>query len=339
MSNANLATRPLSLDDAPAYVDTVNAIAAQIGINDEIQAESALLEWREPGFDLASSSIGIFDRRGLLAGYATFWATEETPVRPGLYWGVHPRYQHANLEDQLLKWGREKAEAVISRCPPDAKITLRSGAHKGHAFAESALERAGFCESRSFYDMEINMSERPAPPPFPAGISARPYCHETDLHLLVNVVRDSFSDHFGYIEQPFAKDLELFRHWLDNNPTFDPDLVIFPVSDSTGEVVGCLLGLTQDHRDPSAGFVDTVGVRRAYRRRGLATAMLQRSFSMYWDRGTTKVHLDVDGESLTNAVALYERVGMRVYRRYAVYDLLLRDGVELAKVALEGNDA
>lgn len=334
MTEANFVKRPLTLNDAAVYVDTVNAIAQHIGIADRIQAESALLEWQEPGFDLGGASLGIFDG-GILAGYATFWATAETPVRPGLHWGVHPHYQAAQLDALLLRWGQEQAEEVMRRCPPEARFSLRSGAQKGNAYAEAALERAGFRESRSFYDMEIEMTERPTPTPFPAGIKLRPYCHERDLPLLVDVVRDAFSDHFGYIEEPFEKDLALFRHWLNNDPHFDPELVLFPVAESTGEVVGCLIGLRQDYRDPAAGFVDTVGVRRAYRRRGLATAMLQHSFAMFWDRGKKKAHLDVDGESLTNAVALYERVGMRVYRRYAVYEKVLREGIELAKVALE----
>ncbi len=325
----------MRLDDAAAYTDTLNAIAEDIGIGDRLHADSALLEWQEPGFDLGNSSVGIFDSEGVLAGYAIFWATSEPPVRPGLRWGVHPKHQAAKLADGLLDWGLTMAEGVIPRCPPEARVSLRSAAFKGHAYAEAVLRGAGFSEARSFFDMEIVMAERPQPPPFPAGIVARPYCHESDLPILVDVVRDAFSDHYGHIEQPFERDLEMFRHWLDNDPYFDPEMVIFPVDEGTGEAVGCLLGLTQDYRDPTAGFIDTVGVRRAYRRRGLATAMLQHSFAMFWDRGKRKAHLDVDGESLTNAVALYERAGMRVYRTHVVYEKLLRAGFELAKVALE----
>ena len=335
MTESNFQTRPLTLNDASAYVDTVNAITARIGIDDQIQAESALLEWREPGFDLGASSIGLFDGGGLLAAYATFWATSSVPVHPSLHWGVHPRYQAANLESLLLRWGQEQAENVIERCPPHARVTLWSGAHKGNAFAEAALTQAGFRQSRSYYDMEIILSERLQPRPFPAGISPRPYCHESDLPLLVDVVRDSFADHFGYIQQPFEKDLERFHHWLDNDPYFDPSLVIFPVDQDSGKVVGSLLGLTQDYRHPAAGYVDTLGVRRAYRRRGIATAMLQHSFAMFWDRGKRKVRLDVDGDSLTNAVALYERAGMTVFRRYDAYEKMLRQGAELAKVSME----
>ena len=335
MTVANFETRPLAMSDAERYAETVNATFAFLGIDDRIQASAAELEWREPGFDLAASSLGIFDPSGLLAGYGTFWATSQTPVRPDFGWGVHPKYHACGLEAQLFSWADRQSREVVSRCPPDARVSLHCATNEGYAFAEAALENAGFTRVRAFFDMGIEMSTKPCAPPLPEGITTRPYRHEADLPLLVDVVRDAFSDHFGHVDEPFEKDLELIRHWLNNDPHFDPDLVIFPVAEDTGEVAGCLLGLTQDYRNPAAGYIDTVGVRQRYRRRGLATAMLQRSLAMFWDRGTKKVNLDVDGESLTNAVALYERVGMRVYRRYSVYEKLLRDGVELAKVALD----
>lgn len=335
MCNSEFEVRPLSLDDVDRYVGTQNAVSASIGVKDRIRSEIVLLEWQEPGFDLPDSSIAYIDAAGLLAGFATFWATAEKPVRPGVNWGVHPDYLEHKLERRLLGWADAKASEVIPRCPAEARISLQTGARQGHAFAESALQDAGYSVRRSFYDMEIELTERPSPPPYPDGIVTRPYCHETDLPLLVDVVRDAFSDHFGFIEESFEKDLEVFRHWLDKDPYFEPKLVIFPVAEATGEAVGCLLGLTQDFRDPEAGYIDTVGVRRGYRRRGLASAMLQHSFAAFWDRGKRLVHLDVDGQSLTNAVALYERVGMRVYQRYNVYEKVLREGLELAKVAAE----
>lgn len=335
MNISGFKCRPLSLEDVAHYVDTENTILASLGVKDRIEREIVLLEWQEPGFDLADSSIAYFDVDGLLAGYATFWATAETPVRPSVNWGVHPAYHERKLERALLDWADAKARDVIPRCPAEARISLQTGARQGHIYAENTLQSAGYSVSRSYYDMEIKLTERPLPMPYPEGLVARPYCHETDLPLLVDVVRDAFSDHHGFIEASFEKDLEVFRHWLDNDPYFDPELVIFPVDEATGQVVGCLLGLTQDFRDPEAGYIDTVGVRRGYRRRGLASAMLQHSFAAFWDRGKRLVHLDVDGQSLTNAVALYERAGMHVYQRYNVYEKVLRQGVELAKVAME----
>lgn len=329
------AARPLTLEDAPACADIMNAITASLGIDEGVQAESLRLEWQEPGFDLARSSLGIVDDKGALAGFATFWATAEIPVRPSFGWAVRPAYFEAELERYLLRWVENKGAEVIDRCPPDARIGLRSGLHEGYRFGENALAAGGFALCRTFYDMEIALRARPAPPVFPAGIYLRQYQTEDDLPLLVDTIRDSFSDHFGYLEEPFEKDLQVFRHWVQNNPHFDPDLVHLAVAEATGQVVGCLIGLTQDYRQAEAGFIDTVGVRRAFRRRGLATALLQHSFAQFWDRGKRSVRLDVDGENLTNAVALYERVGMRIFRRYVVYEKVLRDGVELAKMALD----
>ena len=338
MSESKLTERAMRLDDAGAYADTMNAIAEHIGIGDRIQADSALLEWQTPGFELGKCSIGIFAEDSLLAGYGLLWATGDLPVRPGLHWAVHPRYRDCGLEERLLRWGLEQGRAVMTRCPAEARVSLRSGSVEEDAFAIAALEGAGFVKTRTYCDMKIALDERPAAPPLPAGFRASRYDHERDLPQLVHVVRDAFSDHFGHIDEPFEQDLEQFRHWLDNDPRFDPALVIFPLDESTGEVAGCLLGLQEDYRDPTAGYVDIVGVRREYRRRGLATAMLRQSFAMFWDRDKRKAHLEVDGESLTNAVALYERAGMRVYRRFAQYEKTLREGVELAKVSMDGTD-
>ena len=151
----------------------------------------------------------------------------------------------------------------------------------------------------------------------------------------MDIVRDTFSDHYGYIEQPFDKDLAEFRHWFNNDKNFDPKLVTLAIDERTGTAAGCLLAMKENHRYPGTGYIDTVGVRRAYRRRGLAQAMLIHSFAEYWDRDMSTVGLEVDGRSLTNAVALYEKVGMHVHQSLMSYEKVLRDGVELAKVSME----
>ena len=335
MTIAGFTTRPLALSDADAYADTVNAVWRSIGASGRMQAEFARLEWQEPRFELSSSSIGCFDADERLAAYAILWATAEQPVRPHVDWGIHPAHRSEDLAETLLAWGHEQALGVMARCPDHARVSLASGVVEEDAFAIAAMQRAGYAQMRAFYDMELEMSQAPQPCAYPPGFVARAYQHDRDLPLLVEVVRDAFSDHFGYIEEPFDKDLELFRHWLDKDPHFDPALLQLPVDEQSGEAAGCLIGLRQDSQDAEAGYVDTVGVRRKYRRRGLASAMLRRSFAMFWQRGQRKVHLDVDGASLTNAVALYERVGMQVYRRHVVYEKLLRDGVELANVSLD----
>ena len=156
MGLSDFEIRPLALDDVDRYVNTENAISASIGVKDRIDRKIVLLEWQEPGFDLSNSSIAYFAADGRLAGYATFWATAEKPVRPGLRWGVHPDFLERKLERKLLNWADARCGEVIPRCPPEARISLQTGARQGHAYAESALQDAGYSVCRSFYDMKLS---------------------------------------------------------------------------------------------------------------------------------------------------------------------------------------
>ena len=336
--NSAYTFRPLRLSDAERCAEIATAVAADYGIKQQFEAQSFVLEWQKPNFNLEKSSTCVINGDGLLIAFAALWATAETPVHPWLNWHVDLEHRGKGLSARLLQWADEQGEAVIPCCPDNARVSIKCGAHRGHAYIEGALLTAGYVPHRVYNEMRITMSERPTRQPYPEGISIRPYDHEADLPVLVDVVRDSFADHYGYIEESFEKELADFKHWLDNDPYFDPALVLLAVDDACGVVAGCLLGLTQEPREPEAGYIDIVGVRRAYRRRGLASALLKHSFTQYWDRDTQSVGLEVDGESLTNAVALYERVGMRVHRELVSYEKVLRDGVELAKVTMEKDE-
>ena len=60
-------------------------------------------------------------------------------------------------------------------------------------------------------------------------------------------------------------------------------------------------------------------MRKPWRRRGLAQALLLASFRDFRRRGETLVRLGVDSENPTGAVRLYERAGMRQVWRADVY--------------------
>jgi len=335
MIDARCICRPLTLDDAERCAEIGTAISARANVDEQIQARIVRTEWTAPNFDLRDSSIGILNGDGKLLGFAVLFATDEPPVRPWFDWGVDPEHGDNDLYAYLLAWAQDRGKAVIPMCPPEARVGLWSGAHKGYRANEEALKAAGFLPEREWLEMRIDMTERPAPVELPPGFVLRPYRQEEDLPLLVDVVRDAFSDHYGHIEQSYERDLQMFRHWFSDDPALDPDLVMLAVDRASGAVAGSVLPLTEYHRRPGVGYIDMVGVCKAFRRRGLASALLTRSFIDFWDRGTKSVCLEVDGASLTNAVALYEGVGMRARHSYVAYEKLLRAGVELAKVALE----
>jgi ribosomal protein S18 acetylase RimI-like enzyme len=75
--------------------------------------------------------------------------------------------------------------------------------------------------------------------------------------------------------------------------------------------------------DPTYGWINVLGVRAPWRRRGIAIALLARTFADFEARGATRVGLGVDAENPTGAVGLYERAGMSVSQRNDTYERLL----------------
>jgi ribosomal protein S18 acetylase RimI-like enzyme len=82
------------------------------------------------------------------------------------------------------------------------------------------------------------------------------------------------------------------------------------------------------------GYVMSLGVRRSWRRKGVALALLHHTFGEFRSRGKTKVALDVDAHSLTGATRLYEKAGMHMQRQSVVYEKELRPGIDLSTQSL-----
>jgi ribosomal protein S18 acetylase RimI-like enzyme len=125
---------------------------------------------------------------------------------------------------------------------------------------------------------------------------------------------DAFADHWDFHRGPLEE-------WLSYNVrdhAFDPSL--WWLAEDGDELVALSLNQWHFSGDPQYGWIGILGVRPAWRRRGLATALLRHSFRDFRERGATRVGLGVDGENTTGAVRLYEKAGMQVVRRNDTYE-------------------
>ena len=64
------------------------------------------------------------------------------------------------------------------------------------------------------------------------------------------------------------------------------------------------------------GWLDSVFTRRAWRRRGLARALIVRSLHLLRDRGLETAALGVDADNPSGAFGLYESAGFSATQRY-----------------------
>lgn len=82
------------------------------------------------------------------------------------------------------------------------------------------------------------------------------------------------------------------------------------------------------------GYVGTLGVRRAWRKRGVGLALLRHSFGEFQRRGKPRAALHVDASNLTGALRLYESAGMHVHLASDMYEKEIRPGMEISVKSL-----
>jgi ribosomal protein S18 acetylase RimI-like enzyme len=97
------------------------------------------------------------------------------------------------------------------------------------------------------------------------------------------------------------------------------------------EIAGAALCRRKSWEREDTGWVRSLFVRKNWRRRGIALALLHHSFQELKVRGKDKAGLGVDARNLTGATKLYKKAGMHIRRQYDHYEIEIRPGVELRK--------
>ncbi len=174
------------------------------------------------------------------------------------------------------------------------------------ASAAALLGGRGYREVRRFYEMAIELPGEPIVPALPAPLVLDTFRDE-DAAGFYGGMMESFEDHWEWHGPPFDE-------WWKIRSEDDRSLW-FLVRD--GDEIAAV---ARNEAREAGGYVGLLGVRRAWRGRGLAKALLAHTFAEFWRRGFTRVSLGVDAESPTGATKLYERMGMTVESATVVYE-------------------
>lgn len=283
--------------------------------------------WDSPTFDMAEQARLVFDSAGRLLCAAYF--DQQACINYSVGLDILPGYDNASVRAYLMAAGEEWARQPMVQAPAEARTFLRSWVPAKDSATNAWLRNNGdFAEVRRFWEMQIEMDEAPAAPVWPEGITLRPFVAERDVRAVFEADEAFFSDHWGHLPQ----DYPTWRHWLVDRPDFDP--LLWFVAYAGEEIVGISLC-----KGEAKGWVDTLGVARSWRGKGLGLALLLHSFGEFYRRGQRRVGLGVDAQSLTGATRLYERAGMHVVKERIVYEKELRAGVELSTRTLPVQEA
>jgi ribosomal protein S18 acetylase RimI-like enzyme len=301
---AGYTSRTVTPDDAPKILDLIAASDRKLIGEVDYNAEDLADEWGRPRFDLASDPILVEAPDGTLAAYVYVWESEVGRVVVS-WFAAHPDHDTLELEAYLLSRVEARAHA---RLP--AGGTVRAVAYEAETISPALLRASGYTPLRYFWRMGIGLRGDEATPQPPEGIVLGGFDPERDARAAHAALLEAFRDHWGTPTGPFD---EWAQDFLQGEE-FDPTLWI--LAQDREEVAGVLAA----RRTGERGWIAELGVRDAWRGRGIGAALLRASFAEFARRGVRAVILSVDSDNVTGASRLYERVGMTANFRFDFYE-------------------
>ena len=294
--------RPITPDDFPALAaflaeDETHLFGrpSRVGVAD-------VTAWLS-GPDLTSDTW-LFEEDGRLVAAGWVEKHHDTGIAIGI---VHRERRGRGLGSELVDRSEERLRALgVGRVHA---VTLAPDAAAG-----PLLTGRGYREVRRFWEMTIELGNDPPPEPLlPEGFRIESFSSEL-ARAFHGALEEAFAEHWEYQPEPFEE-------WWERQvarPDHDPSLW-FVVR--TGEDVAA--ATRNDPERSGGGWIGALGVRADWRGRGLAKALLLRSFREFHQRGQRRVGLGVDAENTTGATKLYESVGMVVDSEQVVWEKVL----------------
>jgi mycothiol synthase len=209
----------------------------------------------------------------------------------------------------LIAWAEahllEMARAIpAAERRPSALVTYTFGAETE---TTAALEASGWIRTGMGYEMVRPTLDDIPEVALPDGLDVRPVSPDrAQLRYVWDAASEAFRDERGETE-PTEKDWQNFL--VDDKQ--DPTLwaVAFAGDEVAGGVEGTIDPEENAHHGRQRGIVDAVWVRRPWRRRGLARALIADVLVRLRDRGMTSAYLAVDGLNPNSASTLYRSLG------------------------------
>ena len=290
--------RPLTEDDLPALAELLARDEERLTGKPSRIGAADVREWTSM-CDLEHDSWLAEDESGIAAAA---W----THTRDDLAVGIVA----VGLGAQASGIGSEFVEHTERSARAHGAVRMHQFALGVDTYARELLASRGYHDVRHFYEMAIELTERPE---LRADVAVESLRAE-EATAFYDALDAAFQDHWEHHTQPFVE-------WYErqsSSPTFDLSLWLLIRSD--GEIAA--VARNEANRN-GGGYVGALGVRREFRGRGYAKALLYHVFAEFWDRGLPRVTLGVDATNPTGATHLYESVGMHVEAENIVYEKAL----------------
>jgi mycothiol synthase len=250
---------------------------------------------------------------GKLVGYSRVWWWDE---RAGKRIFLHEG-RGTGIRRAMLRYNEQRLREIAAEHPTDLPRLFESWASDTETQWEALLAGEGYQGVRYGFDMVRSDLGDISDLPLPEGLKVRVPRPE-QYRAVWEAAREAFRDEWDYYEEEWSD--EQFESFQQES-TFDPSL--WRIAWDGDQVAGMVLTFVNEAENEEynrkRGYTEGICVRRPWRRRGLARALIARSFQVQKERGMTETALGVDAQNPSGALRLYESMGFRPVRRSTTY--------------------
>ena len=316
-----LKREPLTPGQVRVWAELIAEIQAADADDDVFGEEDLLEEFDDPSCDFARGSIAVYDD-DTMAGFCVLQSprTADPVHEMRQYGGVHPAYRGRGIGSELLAWSEQTAMELHEEQFGSQPLALGGSSLAGNTSAVTLFADHGYLQARWFHQMNCSLSAAVPAPEVASGVEIVGFTDQRSADGLL-VRNEAFRDHWS----PADRTPESWAHFLAAR-AFRPEFSFMAYLD--GEPTGLVLAHEYDAYNKVRGirdlYIPTVATRRAGRRRGIASALLATALNAARTDGFDSATLDVDADSPTGAVGLYERLGFVVRETRIVHRKTLR---------------
>jgi mycothiol synthase len=305
-------------DDLPEMLRVYSAAHEADGLEEVTTLEEMTLNYAtlvncDPDRDIILAEVD-----GELVAYSrVFWQDLVDGGRSYQNFGfVHPAWRRRGIGSALHRRNEARLLDIASVHRGVAPKVFESEGVDRDAGNATLLERDGYEAVRWFHDMVAPTLDPIVAPPMPDGLELRPVTRD-QYRRIWEASAEAFRDHWGEAEWT-EEDWRRFDAEPDN-----ADPALWRIGWDGAEIAGAVMTTVPREENERHGrrrvYVSAVSVRRPWRRRGLARALLASSLVAARDAGYTSASLGVDSNSPTGATELYRSLGFEPERTFTAW--------------------
>ena len=221
--------------------------------------------------------------------------------------GLVPEWRRQDIGRALLRWQEQRLRQIAERHPTTKPCVFGGNADETLPGNQALLLSEGYTVAFTFVWMTCQIPTEPIQlAPLPAGLEIRAVSRE-QLPAIYAANVEAFAENHD--------SLESYETWLSDLGGPDLDTSLWVVAWDGDQIAGHVISTS----DEEGAHTPWVGVRRAFRQRGLGKALMTRMLRRCQERGIQQADIGATVENPGKAVHLYECVGYQIVKRLPRY--------------------